>query len=379
MKLPQGICVWLLAWVLLLPFDLTAGAPPRNVILILMDGVNQAALDLANFTGKNHSGLGNFYALPYEGTLLPLTGSFRRFDLATLNALALGKAVESRLGGCSETEELESLTALARIQGRRAGFITDGLLNDWTGGVFFAREVRLPQSPEILTEWLPLCDLEVLAGAIGQSAPLAIDPLDGKMRRLGYTRVGKRSALAALESTGGRLFADRPVQALEFPDGEFPAGKDWPTLLDFTDRALDWLGGPDGFFLVIDCAKLRIAAKANDTSLLVKQLWVTDRVIGRAVEFLKSSPDDTLIVVASLYDIGELQLTRTPAENFSPEPKWGTPEAIARDHDSGIVWSHNDVSISLTPVMAVGVGADHFVGEYDAEELHRKLRAALGL
>ena len=50
-----------------------------------------------------------------------------------------------------------------------------------------------------------------------------------------------------------------------------------------------------------------------------------------------------------------------------------------RDRHAGVEWLTRAATISLTPVLAIGTGSEAFAGEYNAEELHRKLAAVLGL
>ncbi|UKI30860.1 MAG: hypothetical protein L6W00_23740 [Lentisphaeria bacterium] len=50
-----------------------------------------------------------------------------------------------------------------------------------------------------------------------------------------------------------------------------------------------------------------------------------------------------------------------------------------RDRHEGVEWLTRTVTISLTPVFAIGVGAKEYEGEYNALELHEKLRGSLGI
>lgn len=396
-------------------------AAPRNVILLLCNGANLAQFELARQAGLSRAGLSNTAALPVSGTLLPLTGSFRSMEIAALNALASGYAGDATLGVNSAGDEVDSLLGEARLQGRRTGFFTDGALNDWPGGAFFARESTLPQ-PEQLDSWLPLSDLDLLGGALVRRAPTALEPLESPMSKLGYQLARNREELRTA-SSGRRLFATHD------------SSSETSALLAYMDAALRILPGERGMFLVAVCSRLSRAAGVNDTAGVIRELWRFDRVLGRALDFFKADPDHTLVVVVSLYDIGDLQLPRPVASDFpvgltrpemlerlssgrltgkqalelagagelfvpnsralaavlngysrqanSPLPRtfapWLDRLLRLRDRHEGVEWLTRTVTISLTPVFAIGAGAKEFAGEYNALELHEKLRRSLGL
>lgn len=411
--------LWLIST--LLACTIALSAAPGNVILILCNGVNLAQLELARQAGIRRAGLSGMAALPSAGTLLPLTGRYRSQQISALNALASGYAGDTTLGVTSSGDELESLLGEARLQGRRTGFITDGALNDWPGGAFFARENPLPRLDRI-EAWLPLCDIDFLGGALVRSKPVTLEPLEMPMSRLGYQLARTPGELRAA-SAGRRLFATHD------PAAEPSA------LLSYMDTALRLLPGKNGMFLVADCSRPARAAAVNDTAGVIRELWRFDRVLCRALDFFKAAPGRTLIVVVSLYDIGDLQLPRPVSQDFpvgltrpeilerlsagrlsgrdalklagagelfapnsrelaavldsysrlaeSPLPRsfapWLDRLLHQRDRHEGVEWLTRTVTISLTPVFAIGVGAKEYEGEYNALELHEKLRGSLGI
>lgn len=410
---------WLLLALLVYSVGLSAGT--RNVILILCNGVNLAQLELAKQAGLSRAGLSNTAAMPVGGTLLPLTGRFRDLEIAALNALACGYAEDRSLGVTPGGDEVESLLGEARLQGRRTGFLTDGALNDWPGGAFFARENPLPPR-ERLEAWLPLSDIDFLAGALFRPLPTALEPLETPMNRLGYQLVRTPEELQNA-AAGRRLFA---IHELE---------QDSSVLLSYMDTALRILPNERGMLLVVNCAAPGAAALVNDTAGVIRELWRVDRVLGRALDFFKANPSNTLVALISLYDIGDLQLPRPVAADFpvgrsrseilarlaagrvsgekalelagagdlfapssreltavlagysrvanSPLPRsfepWLDRVLSLRDRHSGVEWLTRSVTISLTPVFAIGAGAQAFAGEYNALELHDALRCALGV
>lgn len=436
----------------LLPFFSVARlAAAENVIVFFVNGVNQAGPELAKTVGAGFAGLSNLSALPVHGMLLPLAREFDRPDLAAANAVATGKAVDDSVGTLSTGEELDSLAMLAKLQGRRVGIVTDALLTGPLPGAFYAHEPKTDQ-PEALTGWLPLCDFNVLAGevTVPEDERRDGDRLGDTMARLGYRNVldvknlnppVNRLFLRHADPAGRRYAMTRKTRA------------ERERLIDTVGAALRCLENPEGFLLVAECGNIAPAGLGNDSSMLLGELWMFDRALGEALRFFKEAPAHTLIVVVSLCDAGELQLTggadtdfpvgpgrlellaelnaapRTfdqalallgGADLFAPgaeelrelrrlyfnAPRLGDaatiaalrdyrnfePDAALRDYRSWIIRiqtirdrhygaefaSRRTVS-GLTPVWAIGAGAGAFAGEYTPEELHLKLRKALGL
>ena len=408
-------------------------ASVRNVILILTDGVNQAQLELARQAGFRNAGMSDSAAMPVSGPLLPLPGDFERPVLAAKNALATGTGQDRMLGMTVSDEVLDSLLTQAKLQGRRTGFVTDGALNDWTGGVFFAHESQLPE-PDKLADWLPLCDFDLLAGTLNRPQAPALDPLDAPMAKLGYALAKNRKQVREA-APDRRLFATHSLLESRLFAADRPKDSNESGLLDYMARALSWPQDARGMFLVVDCSKIRLAAATNDTAALIRELWMFDRVLGEAVAFYKEHPEDTLVVAVSLYDVGDLQLGREIGTDFpvgttrasmlaklntsamtfrqalelagagdlfapgaeelreleraydvilaKPAPRdfrsWLNRVLNLRDRHAGVEWLTRAATISLTPVLAIGTGSEAFAGEYNAEELHRKLAAVLGL
>ena len=293
-------------------------AAAENVIVFFVNGANQAALDLARTAGADFAGFSNTAALPVRGTLLPLAREFDRPFLAAVNAVAAGKAADDSVGTLSSGEELDSLATLAKLRGMRVGVVSDTQLTGQLPGAFYAHEPKIAQ-PDALSGWLPICDFNVLAGevAVPEEERAAGDRLGDTMTRLGYRNLAEAKAL------------DRPVERLFLRYADSPgrpyamsrkgrAGRE--RLVDSVGVALRCLENPNGFFLLVECGGIGRAGEENDSSMLLGELWMFDRALGEALRFLKEHPENTLIVVVSLFDAGELQLTGSADTDFPVVP-----------------------------------------------------------
>jgi alkaline phosphatase len=81
-----------------------------------------------------------------------------------------------------------------------------------------------------------------------------------------------------------------------------------PSLADFVDYGIEALDGPDGFFMMIEGGKIDLACHAHDAASAVRETIAFDEAVERAVKFMKTRPDATLIVVTGDHETGGMTL-----------------------------------------------------------------------
>ena len=64
---------------------------------------------------------------------------------------------------------------------------------------------------------------------------------------------------------------------------------------DFTEKAIELLDNPDGFFLMVEGGKIDWAAHSNDAAAVVQEVIDFDNAIQKAVDFYNQHPDETII------------------------------------------------------------------------------------
>ncbi len=430
--------------------SVAAFAETKNVIVLFINGANQAQLEFARLVGEEIAGMSNTAALPVQGTLLPLAGDFRNPAVAAVNGALLGRAEDGAVGGLSSGEELDSVATLARLRGKRVGIVSDGKLTGPLPGAFYAHE-PLENGAAAVANWLPLCDFNFLAGEVEVSPEeSAEDRIGGVMAQLGYRNVLE---LKNLSPPATRLFIRHRDLPGKCYAQERSSREERDRMIDYVDAALKCLDNRSGFFLAADFSNIGRAGVENDSSMLLRELWLYDRALGEVLRFFKENPEDTLVIVASLYDAGEFQLSGEPGADFPVGPSrtallaelnrsslsfdkalelLGAGELFApgavelkllhrlyfhvprledaevaaalhhfsgiasgselrdyrewidevlrlRDRHLGARWESKRVVTSLTPVLAIGQGAEVFGGEYTLEEFSSRLREAVGI
>ena len=262
--------------------SVAAFAEAKNVIVLFVNGANQAQLEFARLVGSEIAGMSNTAALPVQGTLLPLAGDFRDPALAAINAALLGRAEDGAVGGLSSGEELDSVATLARLRGKRVGIVSDGKLTGALPGAFYAHE-PLENGPGAVANWLPLCDFNFLAGEVEVSLEeSAEDRIGTVMARLGYRNVLE---LKNLSPPVTRLF----VRHRDLPGKNFawerPSVEERDRMIGYLDATLKCLENRNGFFLAADFSNIARAGVENDSSMLLRELWLCDRALGEALRF----------------------------------------------------------------------------------------------
>ncbi len=360
---------------------------PKNIIIFTVNGVNQTALDLAARTGKGRLAMSSLNLFPAVGVVLPLTESFTNPRLASLNGFANGKVTDRSIGLSNGGEPVDSMIARAKISGRKVGLITDGALDSIDNGVYYAHENAYGKDK--LGAWLPLCDFDLLSGDFDDARILEM------MQKIGYRNTFGADARKVFLTNGRRA----PLPQL-------------------TRQAINQLSGKAGMFLLVNLTTPEKHCRSNDTVGLIRDLRQLDRALTAAVEFFKDDPDNTLIVVISLYDIGSLscnpetvpelknpvaidEIMRQISENklsFAQTLELsGCGELFAEDSDVlkklaemyadgkydlvlaelsrirneqyQFVWKSNQFDFELTPVYALGVTSDKFAQDLQITDL----------
>jgi alkaline phosphatase len=80
------------------------------------------------------------------------------------------------------------------------------------------------------------------------------------------------------------------------------------TLPEFTEKAIEMLDNPNGFFLMVEGGKIDWACHANDAAASIHNTLSFDKSIEKAVMFALRHPDETLIVVTGDHECGGLTL-----------------------------------------------------------------------
>ncbi len=301
-------------------------AQPKNIILMVGDGMGPAHVDLAR----------RFVGGPLAMDLLDAApGSMAHDNIdgevtdsaASATAFATGhKTVNGAMSVDRDGTPMETAWERAEASGKATGIVSSVFLIDATPGVWAAHSADRYAYSSIAKQqaigsgtWEGRLDgAEVLMGAgamyyrpQGANGTGDVNLIDELVDR-GYQFVRKTSELERADPArrllgffGGAMMTyalDRPLKK----------GLTEPTLAQMTTKALEVVGrDEDGFFIVVEGGAIDWAAHKEDAAGTLREVLAFDAAVDVARRYADSHPDTLLIVVAD-HETGGLSLGAGP-------------------------------------------------------------------
>lgn len=322
-----------------------AGDPPRNVIVLIGDGMGFEHVKAGGMYAHGAAGTLSFEALPYTGQITTNNAFGYVTDSAAAgSAMATGFKTDSGVisqayparPGYPIGSNLPTILELLAGQGKSTGLVTTSYITDATPAAFAAHTNSRADTSTIANWYLNLNRPNVLlGGGTGLSVATA--------QAAGYAVVQTTAALEAvdLNSTtylSGQFSGTMPYEA----DG---LGA-YPHLSQMTSTALDMLDNdPDGFFLMVEGGIIDHAAHSHDLWRMVPEVVEFSNAVQRVLDWALGRTD-TLVIVTADHETGGLTVVANRGQGVLPTVTWSTT-----DHTSANV-----------PVYAWGVNGNLFHG-----------------
>lgn len=329
----------------------TAAPQPKNVILLIADGMGPAHVTVTmNVRGEQF----RMGTIPVVGLATTQCADRAVTDSAAgATALATGEKTNYETLSLDPKTGQPMVTVLERAEtrGKATGLVTTAAFWDATPAAFAAHAKHRSERAEIARQ-IVTSGVDVIAGG-GLQALVAIGlPPLAELAALGkYAGITTRAELDAVRAS--RVLAVFPSQErdLDHPDAPLPVLAAWAI-----DRLED---DPEGFFLVIEHEGTDSSSHQNQTQDVRKALTSFDEAVGVALDFARKR-GDTLVVVTADHETGGLRLSET--------------KQLARMR---MEWSTTDHTATVVPVFAYGPGAAAFAGLQDNTDVGKKLLAAV--
>ncbi len=335
-----------LAW-----FFPAQGAEPRNVILLIGDGMGPEAVGLAIYYNRFMNGMdkrlnmerlmaaGNTgYCLTYQyGTVVTDSASAG-------TALASGvKTRDAIIGKDHDGRSMKTLVDIARQLGKSAGVISNTRLTHATPAAFYAHVVHRDRENEIAVQLVEQGDLAVaLSGGAQHFIPAGMKvedhpALKGIDKKAGWGESRRKDRRDLIGEAGKKGYAfvanEKELLALDaqrtekvlglFSASAFPSAIDRqplhqtgvPTLSQLTEKSLEILKkNPQGFFLMVEGGQVDWVEHGDDVASVLHEILEFDQAIGQAMAFAEKNPG-TLVIVTADHDTGGLAIGYT---NYNP-------------------------------------------------------------
>lgn len=250
---------------------------------------------------------------------LPITGMStthaenRYITGSAASATALATGEKTTINTISKTGDysanLTTMAEMARDKGMRVGIVSSVSIDHATPACFYAHEDTRKSMYNIAAQ-MSTSKFDYFGGgyAKGDYDGENLKDIQQKMQNAGYKIVSNRSDFNQVQN-GEKVWAyNHTVDASAALWYEMDRPSDHLSLAEFTQRGIEILDNDKGFFMMVEGGKIDWACHANDAVAAAYDMIAFDDALGKALEFYKQHPDETLIVVTGDHECGGLAL-----------------------------------------------------------------------
>lgn len=336
-----------------LPAQPAPGAVPRNIILVIGDGMGMGALELTSLWAHGDSRRLVMQQMPVAGLCETYSRSSSVTDSAASGtAIACGVKVDnSNIGVTFDGRRLRSVAEAARDMGKSIGIMTTDTLSGATPAVFYAHRLQRGMTPEIVSD-AAASEFDIIAGNaatrglfVQNGAGENQRNLQAEMEARGYVFTSDPAGMAAAQA-GKKVIAQ--IEDKHFKDSDTVLG-------EMTRTAIDRLAAnKNGFFLMVESAYADSGGHGNNADKTVLGTVQADWAVKEALEYA-AKHGDTLVISTADHETGSLSAIMSAAEGAEPV----------------LYYSGTSHSSALVPIYAFGPGAELFGGEINNVEIGR--------
>lgn len=269
----------------------TLEARAENVILLIGDGM-----------GFNHIEVASYYDTPVMTTIENTSSvttrstSIRTTDsAAAATAMATGVKVWTRRISYSNGSNLVSLGDMTTNNDKKLGIITTKSVTDATPAAFTAHNKSRKNHKQIALEQVNNTGIDVLFGP-------------GREYFDQHSEIINSDDRAYVTNYQDLINNNKPKIYGIFDD-PIPNEGDL-SLAALTEIALSMLENENGFFLMVEGAKIDTYSHSNEMDKMLAEFWAFDRAVAVALDYAANNPNTTVIVTSD-HECGKLTLPET--------------------------------------------------------------------
>ncbi|MGK0365036.1 MAG: alkaline phosphatase [Saprospiraceae bacterium] len=331
---------------------------PKNIILLIGDGMSLAQISAAIYSTKS----------PFHLEQFPVIGLHKTHsssDLITDSAAAATtfatgiKTYNNAIGVDVDSIPLYTILEEARDRNMATGLVTTVPITHATPASFAAHQNNRVFSEKIALD-LSKSGVDLMIGGGQKHFERRDDDRDllQEMQAEGYRTESyfyKNLDKINLGTEDKLIYFSADDSPLSVEQGRdyLPFASIFAT--HFLERRSD-----KGFFLMLESGQIDWGGHANDGRRVVSETLEFNRVIGNILRYA-AADKETLVIVTADHETGGLAL--------NPKSKMGKPK---------MAFNTNGHTAQLVPVFAYGPQSQLFSGIYDNTMIYHKMRKALG-
>jgi alkaline phosphatase len=293
--------------------------PARNIILFIGDGMGYEQV----YAARCYKGA----PLSFEGLLYQADCTTHSADNAITDSAASGTAIATgvkvnngvvSLAIPGDGRPLETILEFCQQRGKKTGLITTAYLTHATPAVFAAHTSHRNNLTEIGWQFLNEARPNILFGGGGNG----LDPTS--TINAGYLVATDTAGFDALDIQADHVSAQFGSGYMPYEYAYLNGTYPYPHLTGMVIKALEALAGhEDGFFLMIEGARIDHACHDNKLPETIHETLEFDRAVQAALDWAYARTD-TIIVVTADHETGGLKVTQDNGTGNYPDVTWST-------------------------------------------------------
>lgn len=306
---------------------ITSTVAPRNVILLIGDGMGFEQVRAAGMYQNGSEGTLSMESFPYTSTMTTSSADNAITDsAASATAMATGHKVNNGVISIAmpgDLSELETMLERFHTHCKRVGLVTTTYATHATPAGFGAHELLRANTSGIAGDYLTQTKPDMLFGGGANG----LNPTNAAAA--GYTVVTDRTTMQALTPTSatrvsGQFGTTHLPYEYDYFVGADPGYNTLPHLSEMVTTAVAFLeDAPDGFFLMVEGGRIDHAGHANDIARNIFEVLEFDHAVEVAYAWTMSHTD-TLIIVTADHETGGLDVITNNGAGTFPTVTWST-------------------------------------------------------
>ncbi len=282
---------------------------PKNVIVMIGDGLGLGQIEVTRHMEYGKDGELFIETLPHVSLVKTTSANnFVTDSAAAGTALATGvKTNNGAIGVDAEGQPVDSVLDDFQKMGRAVGVISNNTVTDATPAAYTASVAnRYSGQPAAAREMLKNKYDVLLGGGAKYFGPKRQDGKDllPEFEKAGYTIVTDQDQLGSVKDADKLLGLFHPSY-MSFKLDKDDLNSNEPSLELMAEKAIDILSkDKDGFFLMIEGARIDHAAHAADVTGVWQETMEFDRTVKQTWEWAKDRKDTLVIVLADHETMG---------------------------------------------------------------------------